>query len=303
MPLMALLLVTPAAVADMAASTASAPTGVRTTARREIAPAATRGVLAWSQNSRGARSHYNLYVKRHRHAATRVNRRGTQALTGDFDGSTLAYFQWSRHRRADISFLNIRTGRRRAPAGVNTRRNSEVQPSKDGRWLMFNRTRPGGSQRIILHNLASGRQRLLVTGNGGRRWAQAGEVGGSFLTYVKCHNPSYCNVFRYNIATRAVRRVPNPRHRALYAASVTGDGTVYYAIGSEIACPRDAGLWKLTPHGRKVKLATLGPRFDIASTSPVVMPNGSVEVFFDAYGARRASCGARSADIYKVTVR
>ncbi len=303
-PVAAALLVMPTAVADTATSTASAPTGVRNTARSEIAPAAAHGVLAWSQNSRRAPKHYNLFVKKRGRAAFRVNRRGTQGIAGNIDGSTLTYFQWSRTRRSDIRFLNLRTGRRRAPAGVNTRRNFEQTPSKDGKWLLFSRTRPGSGptrQRIILRNLSNGRQRLLATGNGGRRWAQAGKVSGGFATYVKCRNLSYCNVFRYNIATGRARRVPNPRHRALYATSVTADGTVYYAIGSKIICPRDASLWKLTPRGRKVRLAALGPRFDTGDTSVVTRANGSVDLFFDAYRVR-TDCAARSVDIYKVRV-
>jgi hypothetical protein len=34
----------------------------------------------------------------------------------------------------------------------------------------------------------------------------------------------------------------------------------------------------------------------------MVTPNRSIEVYFDAFRAGRASCNARSADIYKVTI-
>jgi len=299
----AVLLLPPVAVAYSTTS-ASTPTGVRTTARSEVWPAAGRGVLAWTQNSRRRPNQYDLYVKKRGRHAFRVNPRRTWGATGDINGSTLVYTQGRRTGKSDIRFLNLDTGRRRAPRGVNTRRNFESQPSRAGAWLLFKRSRRSfnSPQRIILRNLATGRQRLLASGDGGRRWAQTGKVRGRFATYVKCRNFSFCNVFRYNIATRRTVRVPNPRHKALYATSVTGDGTVYYAIGSKVNCPRDASLWKLTPNGRRVKLATLGPRFDTAVTSPVVQPNGTVEVYFDAYRVRR-DCAARSVDIYKIEVR
>lgn len=299
----AVLLVPPAAVAGPATS-ASAPTGVRTTARSEVAPAAARGVLAWSQNSRRRPNQYDLYLKQGRRDPFRVNRRRTWGTAGDINGSTLAYTQGRNTGRSDIRFLNLDTGRRRAPGAVNTRRNFETQPSRAGSWLLFVRSRrtSGSPQRVILRNLATGGQRLLAVGDGGRRWAQAGKLRGRFATYVKCHSLSFCNVFRYNIASRRTVRVPNPRHKALYAASVTGNGTVYYAMGSRANCPRDAALWKFTRSGRRVRLAALGPRFDIAVTSPVVLPNGTVEVYFDAFRVRR-DCASRSADIYKVEVR
>lgn len=305
--LAAVLLITPAAAAQsapFASSPASAPTGVRTTARSELGPAAAHGVLAWSQSSRRAPKHYNLFVKARGRKAFKVNPQGTQAFSGDIDGSTLVYSQWSKTRKSNIRFLNLDTGQRHAPSAVNTRRNYENQASKAGKWLLFNRTRGTAhpAQHIILRNLATGAQRLLARGNGGRRWAQAGKVSGHFATYVKCRGFSFCNVFRFNIGTRHARRVPNPRHRALYAASVTPNGTVYYAMGSKAICPRNATLWKFTPGGRRVKLATLGPKFDTGTTSPVVMPNGSVDVYFDAYRAGRANCATRTVDIYKVTV-
>jgi Tol biopolymer transport system component len=304
MPLAAVLLITPVAVAGSATSRASAPTAVKATARSEIGPAAARGVLAWSQNSRRRPGHYDLYVQRRGRAAVRINRRGTQAFTGDFDGSTLVYSQRLNRGKSNIRFLNLDTGRRRAPAGVNTRRHHENQPSRTDQWLLFKRSRRlfNTPQRIILRNLATGRQRLLATGDGARRWAQTGKVSGNFATYVKCRNLSFCNVIRYNIATHTTRRVPNPRHRALYAASVTANGTVYYAKGSRITCPTNDTLWKYTRAGRRVKLATLGPRFDTAVTSPVVHPNGSVDVYFDAFRARSADCDLSPVDIYKITV-
>jgi hypothetical protein len=305
-PMAAVMLVMPTAIAAQAPSSSSAAstlTGVRTTARSELGPAAARGVLAWSQNSRRRPRHYDLYVKLHRRTAFKVNRHRTQAYPGDIDGSTLVYSQRTNTGKANIKFLNLDTGRRRSPAGVNTARNWENQPSKAGRWLLFTRTRgTDPRQRIILYNLATDRHRLLARGNGGRRWAQAGEVGGGFATYIKCRNFSFCNAFRYNIATHRSRRVPNPRRKALYAASITGNGTLYYVMGSQILCPSNATLWKFTRHGRRVKLATLGPRFDTAVTSPVVMPNGSIEVYFDAYRAARANCHTTTADIYKVTI-
>src|SRR5262245_14777896 len=303
MSLAAVLLLTPAAAAESAPAGSSALTGVRTSANSELSPAAGVGGLAWSQSSRRAPRHYNLFVKMRGRKAFKANPRGTQAHAGDIDGSTLVYSHWTKTRKSNISFLNLDTRQRHAPAGVNTRRNFENQASKAGKWLLFNRTRGNANpaQHIILRNLATGRQRLLARGNGGRRWAQAGKVSGHFATYVKCRNFSFCNVYRFNIGSHSARRVPNPRHKALYAASVTPNGTVYYAMGNQIACPRNATLWKFTRGGRRVKLATLGPSVASATTRPVGMPNASVDVYFDAYPA--GSCNSRAVDIYKVNVR
>lgn len=241
---------------------------------------------------------YDLYVKPQGMSRFKVNPRGTQAFAGNIDGSTLVYHQRSRRRKSDIKFLDLVTGARSEPAGVNTRRNFESQGSRSGDWLLFWRQccLTPSRQKIILRNLATGEQRLLAVGRSLRRWTQPGRVSGNFVTYTKCRNRSFCNTFRYDIATDQATKIPNLRRQVLAAASVSSDGTAYFSVGEDIfTCEDRSSLWRFTIAGRRIKILSLGP-LDAATTSPLMNADGTTTLFYDAF--RRC----RTSDVFKVTV-
>ena len=269
---------------------------VLTGPQNEIHPAASTAYLAWSQNSGSHPNHYDLFARPVGDPMFRVNPPGTGGLTASIDGSTLAYQQVKR-KASDIKFFDLlaRTSSN-PPSGVNTPARESV-PSLSGDWLLFRRSRtPYGSlQRILLRNLVTGEQRLLVEGDGLKRWAQPGTVNGNFATYVKCRRLSLCNVFVYDIATDTRTQVPNPMGRALFAASVTAAGTAYFAESTNINCGRGVSIWTYPLGGPKARLATLGRGRDTAVTSPVEDAGVNTTVFFDRY-----RCRDDAADIYEV---
>jgi hypothetical protein len=280
------------------ASAAPPPTGVKTTGRAEIQPAAGQDAFAWSEDSRRRPFRFDLFVKPDSSPRFKVNPRGTQAFAGNIEGSTVVYHQRSRRRKSDIKFPDLVTRARSEPPGVNTKGNFESQGSLSGDWLLFWRQRrsTNSEQKILLRNLVTEEQRLLATGRSPREWTQPGRVSGNFATYTKCRNPSFCNTFRYDIEANETTKIPNPRRKVLAAASVAPDGTIYFAAGdaSIFKCEGRTSLWRFTPEGEKVRIASLGP-VSVSITSPRTNQDGSTTIFFDAWRRR-----CRTSDILKV---
>jgi hypothetical protein len=181
---------------------------------------------------------------------------------------------------------------------VNTRRHESL-PSKSDDWLLFRRSRKPffSTQRIILRNLDTDEQRLLASGDGGTKWAQPGDVSGNYATWLKCRRLDYCNVYLYDIAAGTSQRVPNGRRLAMFADSVTSDGTVYFGQSGNINCGRNVAIYSYPIGGPKTRLASLGRRHDTAKTSPVVNDDGSISVFYD-----RVHCRTDARDVYRVDI-
>jgi hypothetical protein len=255
------------------------------------------GYLAWSQSSSRQRP-FNLFVRPSGGTRFRVNPAGTEGFLGSIDGTTLAYNQ--ARPKGDVKFFDL-VSRTHAdpPPGVNTPAH-ESTISLSGVWLLFRRSAKafGTHQDIILFNLTTGEQRLLATGDGRRKYAQPGTVAGDFVTWLKCRNLGRCDVFRYHIPTAVTVAVPNPRARAQYGASVTADGTVYFAESTNLDCGQDVGIWRYTPTGLRERLARLPRGRDAGKTSPLVK-TAVTTIFFDVYDCRKSS---RPTDIFKVTI-
>ena len=273
-------------------------TGVKTTGRAEIHPANSQDAFAWSQDSRRRPFRYDLFVKPEGSPRFKVNPPGTQAFAGDIEGSTVVYHQRSSRRKSDIKFLDLVTRVRSEPSGVNTNGNFESQGSLSGDWLLFWRQRrsTNSTQKILLRNLVTEEQRLLATGRSPRQWTQPGRVSGNFATYVKCLNPSFCNVFRYDIEADETTKIPNPRRKVMAAAAVSEDGTVYFAVGNETIfnCKGRTSLWSFTPEDTMLKIASLGS-VSVSVTSPLSNKDGSTTIFFDVWRRR-----CRTSDIFKL---
>jgi hypothetical protein len=275
------------------------PRPVRTSPLNEDTPAANRTHLAWSQNSKAHPRRHDLFVKPDGKPRFKVNAPGTRGFAyGTIYGHVLAYAQ-RRGGSSNIKFFNLRTKRRRNPPhGVNTAR-YETAVTRSGHWLLFSRSRRNGSrQRILLRNLKTRDQRLMVKGNGGSRWAQPGTVSGHYATYVKCRRLTLCNVFRYNIRTGKRTKVPNPKGRAQFAASVTRGGTVFFAESSNITCGHFVGIWSYPRGGPRTRLYLFPDGQDTGATAPVLNGDGSRTIFFD-----RLKCRTGGFDILKITKR
>lgn len=292
-----LVAVSAAALAAPATAGLVDPEPVRATRAFETQPAGAVGYLAWTQGRPGT-----LWVKPDGEPRFRINPRRTSGFVagGAIDGTRLVYYGLSGTlKQPNIHLYNLVTKRRsNPPAGVNTRRYSEYAASRSGDWLLFARRIPRGEiRRVFLFNLATRRKIKLDESKGTRQLVQPGSVNGNWAVWTRCRRFDRCATFRYDIAARTQTKLPNPRLKSQYAASVTGDGTVYFAESATIFCGNGFGIWRFPIGGPRERLTTLPRRHDAVVTSPVVNPDTSVTVFFD-----RINCRTNQSDIYKITI-
>ena len=298
---LAIRLVPPALVLAVSTGVASAVlgSGVLTTKKLEYCPAAAPGWLVWTQ-SPATGGPGVLLARPDGGQRFKVTPKGTEGYTGSIEGSRLVYTQV--RRKGDIKFFDLGSrAHSDPPSGVNTP-SHESAVSFSGEWLLFRRS-PGiakGTQTIILRNLRTGEERMLATGDSGRRWAQPGTVSGNFATWLTCRGHSNCGVVRYEISSGATVPVPNPKKRAQYAASVTADGTVYFVESTNLVCGERAAIWRFTTSGQRERVARLPRGIDPGKTSPVV-EGGRTTVFFDVFDCR-AQRPPLPADIRKISV-
>jgi hypothetical protein len=288
-----------AAAAPSSAGTEAPTPVIKTKKRVEVLPGAAAGWLAWSESRIKRQPQFNLMARPDGGAPFRVNPPDTQGFDAHIEGSTLVYSQVAKPK-PDIAFYDLssrmHTG---APAGVNTTQ-AELIPSTSGDWLMFLRSRRlfRGTASIILRNVVTGEERILESGNYERGGVEPGNLAGDFASWLECTNRSLsrCNVTRYQISTGATTQIPNPKGRAQFAASVTSDGTVYFAESGNLICGKHAGLWRYTATGVREQLARFPKGFDTGRTSPLPS-GGTTTVYLDGF-----DCGteAPTGDIYQV---
>jgi hypothetical protein len=276
------------------------PEPVVNSARVEFEPAVAPGYLAYSRDVAGHPNRVNLIVKPDGSSPFRVNPRGTIAFPGSIDGDTLAFSQRSLSGgRGDIKLFDLIARTRSEPAGINTARH-ESQSSLAGDWLVFARSRRvsfTSPRRLILRNLATSENRQLDFGDDA--YVQGGGLAGNFVSWTRCRRLSHCRTWRYDITAATKTRLPNPLAKSQFAASVTADGTVYYAESGTILCSKKkvVRFWRQPLAGTRELLAVLPRGRDTAATSPLTLLDGSVELVFDRFNA---TC--TSSDIYKVPI-
>src|SRR5919202_856380 len=142
---------------------------------------------------------------------------------GGISGATLAYEE-RRRDRSDIGFFDLVTRRRFfPPAGVNTRRWSESEPSLSAQWLLFKRV-ARRQQLILLRNLRAGEQIVLAQAPAAIGGVDVGQINGDYAVWAV---PG--GIGRYDIARRTRNiMMALPEHR-LFAPSVSARGVLYYA--------------------------------------------------------------------------
>jgi hypothetical protein len=268
---------------------------VRATPANELKASADgdQGYLAWSQNSAAHPNHYDAYVSLHGATPVKVNLAGTSGWNGGIDGNRLIY-QQVRYGQSDLRIFDLTGHTRTTPANVNTLL-WEWRPTISGDWILFGREnfRATPSQEwVVLHNVATGQSITLAhTTNGS---SAPGQVNGDFATYMTCGTAA-CNVFRYQISSGLIVKMPNPRLRIQYAPSVSSNGTVYYA-SSGPACGQDVHLLRFTPGSSSV--ASLLARFpsgaDLDSSYVDDRANGDRFLFHD-----RGACSRNNQSIYR----
>jgi hypothetical protein len=289
-----------AALACVPVAAAYTPVAVVATPRIEIQPTASMDYLVYSEARSSRPNIFNLFAKPASATRLRVNPPGTIAFVGSIDGTTLAYAQRTPSGRGQIKLFDLvaRTWID-TPAGVNTAAH-EGAPSLSGDWLVFSRARQRDltfPRRLILHHLSDGAQTQLDFGN--NAYVQGGGLAGNYVVWTRCPALSRCRTWIYDIAAETKDVLPNPLGKSQFAASVTADGTAYYTESSTINCTtrKIVRFWRQPLVGPRELIGSLPRGRDPAMTSPVVMGDGSVELFFD-----RFICRTGAADIYKFVI-
>jgi hypothetical protein len=288
------LLVPPAALAGKRDKPVIAKDGIR-----EVYGAENGKYIAWIQNSRERRGHYNLYAKRKSNKARRINPKGTSGAMGGLSGARLAYQVYnSRKNRSDLRLLSLRSGKHRSlPASVNTRR-WEYSAGLSGRWLAFVRVTRSGTK-LMLTNLKNGSTKSLrrTTGN---RIIEVGQVNGGFLVWVEYnveHPNRFAEVYRHKIGSNSKRNI-SEGDRLGYAPSVRKDGVVYLARSGN-GCAKNTTLERWSRGKRSVEWRP-PDGFEILTTE-VFQPAGKKpRILHDRTHCKR---GLQSADIYRLIAR
>ena len=269
--------------------------GVKTTGLYEQLPAAetdgTTQYLAWSQNSRAHRNHFDAFLTRTGDARVKLNTKG-QGYVGGIDPPKV-FYQQVRNGHSNLKLYDADTqARTDPPAGVNTAA-WEWEPSISGDWLFFAR-QTRSTQFVILHSLTTSTKIIL---DEGPRFRHAGQVNGDFAAWTRCTKTT-CNVLRRQISTANDTVLQKPSTKYQYGGAVTETGIVYVArsgpkCGADVKVVRYFGA--IDPANGTV-VADLGANGrDFWSAYARDNDDGSVDVFYDRY-----VCSVSTSDIYSI---
>jgi hypothetical protein len=294
MPRVLLLFATGLIVAASAGATAARDTPVNAIRASEVRPVASRNALAWAQRRKTG---YDTYVEIGKAKPVKVNTPGTSALPGGISGDTLVIEQWHRGH-GDVMFYSLRHKRLFAPpAGVNSRRWNESEPSLSGDWLLFKRANATTKQ-ILLRNVVTGKlielDRQPVGSAPGTTPLDAEQVNGNFAVWGRF------SPLRYDIAAaKSVSVIPSGVaffEARFYAESVSAAGSTYVAVRRGLSRCAPVAIVRMSA-GQVAWLdsvATLPAGFDVGST--YALDEGEKTTIYYS----RISCSTGQSDIYKV---
>lgn len=260
----------------------------------EQSPSAAPGYFAWVQNSRSHPHLYNVYAQHDGRTRYRVNPVGTQAGLGTgMDGTTLVYTQTHGAKSSIMMFDLQRKKRFAPPAGVNTP-NLEDEPTISGDWLLFHRLEQGSSpgEQVILRNVHTGETRTIASVGGRVAQLEAGQVNGDWAVFTKSVNGTRFNVWLYQISTRTLTVVPNPRDRVHSAAAVNPFGTVYFEESGS-RCGSNATVEVYPIGGPMITAGTLRPGIDMFH--PFMFEHASTDSFMFA----KLHCAGGATDVFE----
>jgi hypothetical protein len=270
------------------------------TAADESSPAAGPGWIAWTRGSTPGPvivlALGTVEIRREGGRARRVGPPGVLSAAGGGDARTLA-IQQVRGGSSDLELYDVASGKLRdPPRGVNTRE-WEWRGEISGRWLLFGRVDFGRQlYRVVLHDLATGRERVLAAVSGHGAYAEPGQLNGRFAVWASCPDNA-CTIYRLRIGDRRPIRVPGPLYgAAAYAASVSRTGVVYYAKGL-LGCGRQVRIMRFAPGRPPRVVAALPPGYDLRFTTAADSPDAT-RILYD-----RVRCATKRSDIYEIDDR
>jgi hypothetical protein len=272
---------------------------IRTRRIIELGYAESDGYRAWG-TIEGRRGRLHVYAQKKGERRRRLSTPLWDTAMGGVDSHRLVYQEIRFARaRSNIRLFNMETGRRTNPGRRVNSRMWEYSPSISGHWILFFRTNFRETRNWgFLYNTTTNQRRRIDLIRGGRGVLLGGQVAssgdGGFATWTKCTRRS-CQVFRYNIATRAKTRVPNPGGRIQYASGVDPDGAVYYARSGR-RCGQNVGIWKQKVGQSPERLVGLPRNIDF-SFGFVYRNEGQGR---NQYSFNRLNCRTFRADIYEI---
>jgi hypothetical protein len=237
----------------------------------------------------------------------RIDPAGVQSAMAAIDGTTIVYGEY-KGRDDDLRFFDAVTQTRSpAPAGVNTRY-AEYEATLSGDWLLFTRSnvnRPSirnAWRKVVLFNVSTSASIVLQKAPYRSTWLVSDQVNGDWATFESCgldrrFEYSDCQVFRYQISTDELVKIPNPGVQQS-SASVSGDGTIY------LERIRNRDHWKCGSRARLVRYPVGGPGVVIAelpdgidsfNTFALDEADGSTTMYLD-----RVRCGRSRSGIYRI---
>ena len=274
----------------------------------ELHSSASNGYLVWSANSEARPGRYISYVRADGGQPVRINPQGTKSYGATIDGTTIVYDEHSHGPRgSDLYFTDAVTPDRQPPPdGVNTRAD-ELRPSLSGDYLLFTRSnfnRVGLRRawtRVILVDVTTGDQTVLRERSVRRSFLISDQVNGDWATFESCRIRggafTNCNVFRYEISTADLTKVPNPGQQQ-YAGGVSDDGTVYVTrtgFRSHWECGRHSKIVRVPLSGPEQVIARLPDGKDALSMFAFDETGGSTTLYID-----RLSCSNFISGIFRI---
>ena len=291
-------------VASAAPALAVEPVVVVDTDKPEIGPAASTTYLAWFVVT--PNFHPNVRAQAiGDDTSFRVNAKGTSAVTGGIDGSTMIYQWFTSDHKPDLAMIDLST--RTAldvPEGVNTNA-AEFGPSISGSHLLFGRGIPHGAS-VVLFDTSTATSEVLYTKTETERRAfdiTPTQVNGNYAVWMqttyskRTERPVRGDIFLYDIAAATTTKLPDAdiERPAQYGLSVDADGTVYFGRSNK-ACGENAQIISRDTAGTETVLYEFPTGRDFGFSFAVDNANNTTDVYFDGGKCR----GSDFADILKL---
>jgi hypothetical protein len=271
---------------------AATPTTEVATANDEFDGSGNADYLAWTFISPRSPNVWRVKVRPTGGSTFSLNDHGRWS-TGSVDrtGSLLSYTRFTSRRGhppdGDIYLYDLATGTNvDIPPDVDTS-SMEFFPSISEGRLLFIRRAAGSEILWLVTDLDTGFKVPLLQVDLDQQFiANKPNLIGNWVTYSICRQLG-CNVFRYNLETDALDKVPNPLGKYYYAPSADLAGNVYFER-SGAKCGWNAKLMKWTGTGEATVFHSLPRGHDLNGTSVFDDGAGNVTLYADVFGCAKS---------------
>jgi hypothetical protein len=263
--------------------------------------------VGWNNNSTGAPTHYDAYVRplsggHPTGTSVKLNASGTFGFAPDLQSdANEAAFQQANAARTQSSVLTVDLDTHPfnpvAPTGLNTS-DWEYQPTISHSWILFGRETDTNSS-VILYNRSTHATTTLVNVKrlkNGYSPVTPDDVTETYATWTRC--ASVCNVYYYDVSSHVTTQVPNPNKTFYYASSVSDATGNMYFVRSGNGCGTTVKIfrWHIGDVPPFTVVASLPAGYDAFDKTSTFNDGTQDNVFFN-----RVRCaGKYYADIYEI---